>query len=185
MIKAVFLDRDNTIIEDKGYTHKTEDLHFLPKAINGLKILHEAGYLLIIVTNQSGIARGMYTEQQYNEFKENMHAKLLQQGIMIKDEFFCPHHPEKGVGEYKIDCDCRKPKPGMLEKAIQQHNLDRKQSWTIGDKAADIEAGLKAGTRCIGIISRESTKEELASAGAEYVCNNLEEAAQYILEKDL
>ena len=184
-MKAVFLDRDNTIILDKGYTHKIEDLHFLPKAIDGLKILHEAGYALIIITNQSGIARGMYTEQQYKEFRDNMHAKLLQQGIMIKDEFFCPHHPEKGIGEYKIDCDCRKPKPGMLEKAIEQQSIDRKKSWTIGDKAADIEAGLAAGTRAIGILSRESSREELEAAGAEFVCNNLEESAQYILEKDL
>jgi len=184
-MKAAFLDRDNTIIQDKGYTHKKEDMHFLPKAISGLKTLHEAGYLLIIVTNQSGIARGLYTEEQYQAFKAEMHSKLQQQGIMIKDEFFCPHHPEKGVGEYKKDCDCRKPKPGMLEEAIAKHSIDRKKSWTIGDKAADIEAGLAAGTRTIGIISRESTKEELASAGAEFVCNNLEEAAHYILEKDL
>lgn len=187
-MKTVFLDRDGTIVEDKeGYLHEISKLKFLPKAMNGLKILYEAGYALIIITNQSGIARGMYTEQQYQAFKEEMHKRLQEQGIMIKDELFCPHHPEKGVGEYKIDCGCRKPKPGMLEKAITEHSINPKESWTIGDKAADILAGLAANTRTIGIISheKESGEENLKAAGAEYVCNNLEEAARYILEKDL
>ena len=181
-MKAVFLDRDGTLVEDKqGYLYEPEKLKFLPGAIQGLKLLQRAGYALIIITNQSGIARGKYGEKDYLAFRQEMHSRLKKQNIKILAEFYCPHHPAAKIEKYRKDCNCRKPKPGMLEQAIAIEHINPEESWTIGDKPADIEAGLKAGTRAIGIISRESTEKELASAGAEFTANNLEEAAKYIL----
>src|SRR3989344_4971571 len=169
-MKAVFLDRDGTIVEDKeGYLYETSKLQFLPGAIEGLKLLQQAGYALIIITNQSGIARGIYAEKEYLAFRTEMNAGLKKQGVSIKAEFYCPHHPQAAIEKYRKDCLCRKPKPGMLEQAIAMYHIAPEQSWTIGDKGADIQAGLAAGTKAIGIISheKESGKENSKSAGAE------------------
>ncbi len=176
--KAVFLDRDGTINVDKGYVYKIEDLEILPNVVEGLKLLRQAGYKLIIITNQSGIARGYYTEEDYFRFKKEMHEKLKEHEIFINAEYFCPHHPNGTIEKYKSDCDCRKPKTGMLEQAARDFNLNLRESWMIGDSLRDIQTGKNAGCRTIHILIRE---EKNLVKEAEFVARDMLEAAHYIL----
>src|SRR3989344_2368559 len=122
--RAVLIDRDGTINVDTGYTYKVEDLRFENNALKALRLLQTPDYLLIIVTGQSGIGRGIYAEQDYRRFMEAMYAQFRLEGINIDGEYFCPHHPKAGIGKYKVDCECRKPKTGMLEQAARDFNID-------------------------------------------------------------
>lgn len=149
MRKVIFLDRDGTINVEKDYLYKWEDFEFEKNAITGLKRLNDLGYELIVVTNQSGIARGYYTEEDLSLLNKKMCEELKRNGITILDCFYCPHHPEKGIGKYKKDCDCRKPNSGMLEKAYKKYNIDLKNSFMIGDKESDLKAGDKKGVTSI------------------------------------
>ncbi|MEG0729906.1 MAG: HAD family hydrolase [Cetobacterium sp.] len=114
MKKTIFLDRDGTINVEKNYLHKIEDFEFENRAIEALKILSDLGYQLIVVTNQSGIARGYYGEEDLEKLNNYMMEELKKNGVEITACYFCPHHLEKGVGRYKVECECRKPNPGML-----------------------------------------------------------------------
>ncbi len=177
--KAIFLDRDGTINVDVGYTHLVEDLRIIPGAIEGLKLLTKSDYSLIIVTNQSGIGRGMYKEQDYFDFRNFLSTIFSEAKIEITAEYFCPHHPEKGVGKYKINCECRKPKTEMLERAAKDFNLDLKMCWMIGDTNKDIQAGKNAGCKTIHVLTGKVCQKPIMEA--EYVAKNLLEAANYIL----
>lgn len=144
MRKAIILDRDGTINVEKDYLHKIEDFELEFGVLEGLKILAELGYIFVVVTNQSGIARGYYTEEDLVVLNNHIKEILKKEGIIIEKFYYCPHHPEKGIGQYKVDCECRKPKPGMLEEAIKEFNIDRDKSFMIGDNISDIEAGINA-----------------------------------------
>lgn len=177
MNKTVFLDRDGTIILDQGYTHKIKDLEFLPDSIEGLRKLYDHGYNLIIVTNQAGIAKGKYKEEDYFTFKEEMQKRLKEKGVILTAEYFCPHHLMGVIERYKIDCNCRKPKIGMLEQASKDFGLNLQKCWMIGDKDLDILAGKNAGCKTIHVLTGESD----VVAYADFTANNLFEAANYIL----
>lgn len=158
--KAVFLDRDGTINIDKNYLYKTEEFEFVEGAVEGLKILYDLGYKLIVVTNQAGIGRGYYTEEDLKKLNNYMEEKLLQEGIKIEKCYYCPHHAEHGIGKYKIDCECRKPKPGMLLEGIKEFNINPEKSYMIGDKLSDAEAGINAGVKPIIVkTGKEITNE--------------------------
>lgn len=137
MNKAIFLDRDGTINIDKGYLYKIEDFEYIPGVIEGLRMLQDAGYLLIVITNQSGIARGYYSEEDFLELNEWMLSDLKKKGINITKVYYCPHHPSGKIEEYKVDCNCRKPKLGMYEEAIEEFDIDVSSSYAIGDKIRD------------------------------------------------
>ncbi|PKH02642.1 D-glycero-beta-D-manno-heptose-1,7-bisphosphate 7-phosphatase [Psychromonas sp. MB-3u-54] len=143
--RAVFLDRDGVINVDKGYVSQRDDFEFIDGVIDACKALKEKGYLLVVITNQSGIARGYFSEEQFHTLTEWMDWSLADRGVDIDGVYYCPHHAEKGIGEYKIDCDCRKPKPGMLISAIADLDIDASQSILVGDKVSDLQAGLAAG----------------------------------------
>ena len=143
MNKAIFLDRDGTINIDHGYVHQIDDFEFIEGSINALKKLKEMGYLLVLVTNQSGIARGYFTGAQFLRLTEWMDWSLAEQGVDFDGIYYCPHHPD-GKGEFKEDCPCRKPKPGMLLDAMKALNIDPQQSVMVGDKIEDIKAGINA-----------------------------------------
>lgn len=143
MNKAIFLDRDGTINIDHGYVHQIDDFEFIEGSINALKKLKEMGYLLVLVTNQSGIARGYFTEAQFLQLTEWMDWSLAEQGVDFDGIYYCPHHPD-GKGEFKEDCLYRKPKPGMLLDAMKALNIDPQQSIMVGDKIEDIKAGINA-----------------------------------------
>lgn len=141
--KVIFLDRDGTINVEKNYLYKIDDFEFLPGVIEALQRFKKQGYDLIIITNQSGIARGYYSEQNYTELMKYMNDRLHENGIDITAIYYCPHHPEGDVLKYRVDCDCRKPKLALFEKAIKQFDIDIKNSYAIGDKLRDLAVCMK------------------------------------------
>ncbi|MGB5446263.1 MAG: D-glycero-beta-D-manno-heptose 1,7-bisphosphate 7-phosphatase [Psychromonas sp.] len=145
--RAVFLDRDGVLNVDSGYVSNSDDFHFIDGVIDACRAIKEKGYLLVVITNQSGIARGYFTEEQFHNLTEWMDWSLADRGVDLDGIYYCPHHAEKGIGEYKIDCDCRKPKPGMLLNAIEDLGIDPSQSILVGDKVSDLQAGLAAGIK--------------------------------------
>ncbi len=143
--KAAFLDRDGVINQDRAYVHRWEDFEFVPGAIDGMRRLQQAGYALVIVTNQSGLARGYYSEEQYQELTRALLAELARQGVQVDGVYHCPHHPKGSVPHLANDCDCRKPAPGMILQAARELGLSLADSILIGDKPSDIEAARAAG----------------------------------------
>ena len=161
MNKVVFLDRDGTINIDKHYLHKIEEFEFLPGAVEGMKKLQDLGYLLVIITNQSGIARGYYSEKQYKELEQWMIEELRSRGVYISGTYYCPHLPNASIKEYAIFCECRKPRLGLFEKAIQEHNIDVKHSIAIGDKNRDLEICKNGMTRGFLVYSKQKTQGKI------------------------
>ncbi|ACJ28746.1 Histidinol phosphatase domain protein [Shewanella piezotolerans WP3] len=166
MKRAVFLDRDGVINIDHGYVHKVDDFEYVDGVFEACLSLKKAGYLLAVVTNQSGIARGMYTEEQFHTLTEWMDWNFADKGVELDGIYYCPHHSEKGVGEYKIDCDCRKPKPGMMLTAADFLKIDLSQSVMVGDKRDDMLAAKAAGipTRVLVRTGKSVTDEAIAAA---------------------
>ena len=149
MDKVVFLDRDGTINIEKEYLYKPEDFEFIDGSIEAIKLLNQNGFKVIIVTNQAGIGRGYYTERDMENLHRYMNEILGHNGAYIDAIYFCPHHPTHGIGEYKTDCDCRKPKIGMLLQAEKKYKIDKSQSFMIGDKLSDVKAGRNYGIKSI------------------------------------
>ncbi len=145
--KTVFFDRDGVLNEDVAYLYKIEDLRWVEGAREAVAFLTRAGYSIFIVTNQSGIARGYYTIPQMQELHDYMCREFAKLGGKIDGIYYCPHHPEGSVAEYTCICDCRKPKPGMLLQAMQEHPIDKQQSFLIGDSKRDVEAAEAAGVK--------------------------------------
>mgnify|MGYP003956031721 FL=1 len=143
-IDSIFLDRDGVINIDEGYTHKWSEFIFIDGVLEALKHLSDLDKNLIIVTNQSGIARGYYTEQDYLQLEKMMLNAMKNVGIKILDVYHCPHHIDGSIASLSISCSCRKPSPGMILSAIKEHNLDASRSIILGDKESDIEAGENA-----------------------------------------
>lgn len=151
--RAVFLDRDGTINVEKDYLYKIEDFEFIPGAPEAIKRLKDAGFLVIVVSNQSGVARGYFDEEAVEALHHHLQAELAAYDTSIDAFYFCPHHPEHGVGDYKISCDCRKGGAGMLLQAAEEHDIDLHGSFMIGDKLADVEAGQGAGCQSIMVLT--------------------------------
>jgi D-glycero-D-manno-heptose 1,7-bisphosphate phosphatase len=172
--KAVFLDRDGVVNEDTGYVHKPEDFRFSDGIFAFCRAARDAGYLLIIVTNQAGIARGCYTEDDFWTLTDWMLARFAEQGVAIDAVYFCPCHPERGLGAYKMDSFDRKPNPGMIFKARDAFDIDLSQSVLIGDKNSDIEAGRRAG---VGKLFFLQGKYDFAPADDVTVCGKLSDIA--------
>ncbi len=141
---SVFFDRDGVLNKDQGYTHLPEQVEWNPGAIEAVKHANDKGYYVVVVTNQAGIARGFYNEQTVEKLHEWMNEELSNFGAHVDAFYYCPHHPEAGIGQYLAKCECRKPKPGMLLKAIADWNIDVEKSLLIGDKESDIEAANRA-----------------------------------------
>jgi len=135
---AVFLDRDGTINEEMGYINHPDRFIVFPFVAESIKIFNELGLKVVVVTNQSGVARGYFSESLVKELHEKLQAKMKDEGAKIDAIYYCPHHPKEGWGKYKVDCTCRKPKPGMILKAAEEHNLDISKSYMIGDRYKDI-----------------------------------------------
>jgi D-glycero-D-manno-heptose 1,7-bisphosphate phosphatase len=143
--KALFLDRDGVINRNHGYVHTPERTDWVPGIFERVRAAHAAGFLPVVVTNQAGIGRGYYDEAAFLEYTAWMHAQFAAQGAPLLATCWCPHHPDAGIGDYGVDCACRKPKPGMLLKAADAFALDLTGSLLIGDQASDLEAGRAAG----------------------------------------
>ncbi|MBH2015130.1 MAG: D-glycero-beta-D-manno-heptose 1,7-bisphosphate 7-phosphatase [Burkholderiales bacterium] len=168
--KAAFLDRDGVINLDRAYVHQWDEFEFVPGAVDAMRRLREAGYALVVVTNQSGLARGMYTEAQFQELTRHMRAALAEAGAEVEAVYHCPHHPKGSVPELAVDCDCRKPEPGMILRAAKELNLSLADSFLVGDKPSDIEAARAAGLGRAYIVQsdNEESTDGLAGADAGY-----------------
>lgn len=143
--RAAFIDRDGVLNEDHGYVCRAEDFHWLPGAVQALQELQRAGYALVVVTNQSGIGRGLYTAADMDTLHHHMRAQLQHHGVTVDGIYACPHHPDAALPAYRLACHCRKPQPGMVLQAARELGLDLAASCLFGDKPSDIEAGRSAG----------------------------------------
>lgn len=160
---AVFLDRDGVLNEDRGYVHRWEDFSFLPGAIDALRRLQQQGYLLVVITNQSAVARGLCSEADVLALHERMRAFLREQGIELTGIYYCPHHPQGSVSDYAIACSCRKPEPGMILRAAQEHGIDLSRSLLVDDKLSDLEAGRAAGIPSLYLVVPPGQDKDLSS----------------------
>lgn len=170
--KAVFLDRDGTINVDYGYVHQIDDFHFIDGVIDALLQLKKKGYMLVLVTNQSGIARGYFSEEQFLQLTEWFDWSLADRGVDFDGIYYCPHHPE-GQGEYREDCDCRKPKAGMFTQAISDLNIDPTESIMVGDKLEDLLAAENAGVKTKILVRTGKEVTPQAEAKADKVLDSL------------
>ena len=177
--KAVFLDRDGTINEECGYLHRIEDCRFIEGVLTAVARLNDAGYLVVVVTNQSGIARGYYGAAELNELHRYMSEVLAAAGARVDAWYHCPHHPEHSGAD--ADCNCRKPFPGMLLQAAADLDIDLAGSWMIGDKIADVDAGHAAGCRSLLVATGYGLATAAALAGQVPVFPGLDGAVEYIL----
>lgn len=165
--KAIFLDRDGTINKHIGFLRKTEELELLPRAAEAIKKINSRGFLAIVITNQPVIARGEITVEELNAIHNKLETELGRQGAYIDGLYYCPHHPDKGfkgeVEALKVECDCRKPKPGLILRASDDFNIDIGQSWMIGDDGRDIGCGKNAGCRTALISSTEELGQDITA----------------------
>ncbi len=180
--KAVFLDRDGTLIEDPGSISSPDQIKFIPGAIEAVKQLNEAGYKVVIISNQAGIARGLLSENMLQTIDKIVHREVLSGGGHIDASYYCPHHPEHGVYPYKQDCECRKPHPGLIKRAVRDRQLELDGSFMIGDKSSDIETGRRAGVKTIFVRTGHGSEEEKKlKEKPDHIAGDLAEAVRWIL----
>jgi D-glycero-D-manno-heptose 1,7-bisphosphate phosphatase len=182
---AVFLDRDGTIIEERGYLERLEHLEIFPWTGDALRLLKRAGFATVVITNQSAIARGLIDESFLNHLHQTMDVRLGSSGGGIDRYYYCPHFPGAKVERYRQACGCRKPAPGMIEQACREMNLDAARSVMVGDRWLDVACGHAAGTRAVLVRSGHGSSEaDIAppeGVRADAILNNLMEAVGWIL----
>lgn len=175
MAKAVFIDRDGVINQDLGsYVAKPEDFLFIDRAVEALKKLHDSEYKVIVLTNQGGIGKGIYTEKDLEKVHKRMHRLLAEEGIKLDGLYYCPHHPDAG-------CGCRKPRLGLVEQAVKDHGIDLANSFFIGDKTSDVKAGKDAGCKTFLVETGYFGSDKLYDVKPDFVVSNLLEAVNTIL----
>ncbi len=182
-IPAVFLDRDGTINVDHGYVHEIDQFQFIDGVIEAMKELKRQGFALVLVTNQSGIARGKFSEDQFMTLTEWMDWSLADRGVDLDGIYYCPHHPEHGKGDYRQECDCRKPKPGMLISAQQFLNIDMAASYIVGDRAEDLQAAAAAGVGTKVLVRSGKPVTEQGADLADVVIDSLADLPRVIEQR--
>lgn len=180
MKKIFFIDRDGTINIEKGYVHKKEDLEFIPGALESLQKLSQANRKIYIITNQAGIAKGLYSEKVFQEFNSYFLKILASSGIIIEDVLYCPHHPDGIIEAYKINCECRKPGTKLLQEALVFEKLSPSQAVMIGDRNTDITAGKKVGIESYLVLTGYGLHEKETTT-ADYIVKDLKEAVNKVL----
>lgn len=178
------LDRDGTLIEEVGYLDRLDRIQLFPYTVDAVRLLNRAGYAVIIVTNQAGVARGYFDEPFVEETHRAIAARLAEGGAHVDAFYYCPHHPDGDVQAYRVSCDCRKPQPGMIRRAAADHQLDLSRSFIVGDRAQDLEAGVAVGTR--GVLVRTGygyRHEDEAHRRGARVADNLMQAVSWILRQ--
>lgn len=183
--RAVFLDRDGTINVEKDFLSDPADLELENGSAEGLRLLHDAGFVLVVVTNQSGVARGYYSEEDIARVNEALASMLEAEGAKLERFYHCPHHPEGTVARYARRCDCRKPAPGLLLRAAGELGIDLEGSYMVGDYTRDLEAGRAAGVKTVLVRTGYGARsvEEVRERGlADHVSGDLLEAARWILD---
>jgi D-glycero-D-manno-heptose 1,7-bisphosphate phosphatase len=153
MKRAVFIDRDGTISEEVGYINHPSRFRVFPYAADAIKQLNDAGWLAIVVTNQAGVARGYFSEHMIQTVHAEMTKELVSGGARLDAIYYCAHHPSVGEPPYRLDCDCRKPKPGLISRAARDFNIDLAGSWMVGDRHSDVELARNAGVKSMFVMS--------------------------------
>ena len=184
MNKVVFLDRDGTVNVEVDYLHKKEDFKFEENADKAIKIINDLGYKVIVVTNQSGIARGYYTENDLKTLHVYLDEELNKIGAKVDAYYYCPHHPNAKLDEYKIDCECRKPEIGMFMEAAKDFSIDFSKSIIVGDKISDLEAGVRLGMKTVLVETGHGAEEKDKIYFKTDICKNLYEFALILNEKN-
>lgn len=183
--KAIFLDKDGTLIQNVPYNVDPGKIILCDGAESGLKLLNSSDYRFFVITNQSGIARGYFQEMMLGLVEHRLRELLSIFGINLDGFYYCPHHPDGIIKPYAIECNCRKPKPGLLYQVANEHNIDLTQSWFIGDILHDIEAGRAAGCRTVLIDNGNETEWDVSPRRLpHHIVSNLHEAAQVIFAVD-
>jgi D-glycero-D-manno-heptose 1,7-bisphosphate phosphatase len=186
--RAIFIDRDGTLNEDIGYVSTPDQLNLYPWAGEALRLINGSGFKAVVITNQSGIARGLYDERTLDAIHSRMIEELAREGARVDAIYYCPHHPEMGDARYRIDCDCRKPQTGLLDAASREHNIDLAGSFVVGDKASDINLATNAGARSALVLTgygRETFDHaERWPCTPAIVAENLLEAVRQILDTE-
>jgi D-glycero-D-manno-heptose 1,7-bisphosphate phosphatase len=186
MNRAVFLDRDGTVNEEVGYLSDLSQLRLMPGAGAAIKRLNERGLLVVLVTNQSGVARGYFSESFVQETHGVLKQMLLKEGATIDGIYYCPHHPKAGNSLYTMACDCRKPGTGMIDRAARDLNIDVKRSFVVGDKWSDVELGQRAGANSIlvnaafGLGNTETVRPSHLN-DPDFIAHSITEAVEWIL----
>jgi len=162
-MKVIFLDRDGVINKEVNYLHQIDDFEYTNNCIKALKKIRFLGFEIIVITNQAGIAKGIFSEESYHRLTNHYIEDLSLNGIDILDVYFCPHHKDATVNKYKIDCKNRKPNPGMILDAIKKYSIDKENSYLVGDKMSDIEAGLSAGIESVLVESGHIFDENISA----------------------
>lgn len=185
--RAIFIDRDGTLNEEVGYICSLDEFRLYDFAAESVRLVNEAGWLAIVVTSQAGVARGFYTEDFLAEVHDNMTAQLSRGGARVDAIYYCPHHPTDGELPYRQDCDCRKPKPGMLLQAAADFNLDLTECVVIGDRFRDYVMAQAVGGRGVLVLTGygqkelESGGEAVAAQPPDHVAENLLEAVRWVI----
>lgn len=177
---AVFIDRDGVINVDHGYVHDEHDFEYIDGVFEATKALKDQGYMLVLVTNQSGIARGKFSEDRFLSLTQWMDWNFVDHGVEFDGFYYCPHHPEDGIGEYKQDCDCRKPKPGMFISARDFLKIDMEKSVMIGDKAEDMMAAEAASVGTKILVRTGKPITEKGEALATVVLDSIADVPAYL-----
>jgi D-glycero-D-manno-heptose 1,7-bisphosphate phosphatase len=203
--RAIFIDRDGTLNEEVGYITEMAQFRLFDFAAESVKLINDAGWRAVVITNQAGIARGHYSEDFLRQLHARMEQSLLRQGARLDAIYYCPHHPDFGEPPYRQNCNCRKPKPGLMEKAANAFCLDLNECYVIGDRYSDVETGHSAGARSVMVMTGNG-REEYSQAGsqaqaasqegdsdrkreprtrqADHVCENLLEAVRWIFRNN-
>ncbi|HJQ34981.1 MAG TPA: HAD family hydrolase [Pyrinomonadaceae bacterium] len=185
--RAVFIDRDGTISEEVGYVNHVSRYRVFPFAAAAVRALNEAGWLAVLVTNQAGVARGYFEEKLIGQVHGVLAAELERGGARLDAVYYCPHHPTVGEPPYRFDCDCRKPKPGLIKRAAEELGLDLAQCWMVGDRYSDTELARNAGVRAAFVLTGYGRGEFEHQSHAwkhrpDLVAENLLEAVRKIIE---
>ncbi|MCI0531702.1 MAG: HAD family hydrolase [candidate division Zixibacteria bacterium] len=182
--KAVFLDRDGTVIQERGHIGRIRQVKFIRGSATALRSLQELGFRIIVVSNQSGVARGIITDKQVKTVNRFMRSELRKKRVKIDRVFYCPHHPRHGVNRYVRACKCRKPLTGMIDTACKSYGISLKNSYVVGDKIADVLLGKNAGSKSILVLTgfgrKERSKVVQKSTRPDYIAKSIVEAAKWI-----
>ncbi len=181
---ALFVDRDGTINEEVDFLTNPDHLHILPGSVEALRTAMQMGFRIVVMTNQSGVARGFLSERRLLEIHAALTQRMKLEGVVIDAIYYCPHHPDLGIPPYRVDCDCRKPKPGMIERGARELGIDLRTSFVIGDRMIDIQAGNALGIPSILVLTGYGEAEiELCRSNnvpVAHVAPDLREAVEHI-----
>ena len=190
---AIFLDRDGTINDEVGYLDNADKLRIIPAAFQAVRLINSSGMRAVVITNQAGVAKGLFTEEFVREINEQIQSALLAQGALIDRFYFCPHHPTEGIDPYRLICNCRKPEPGLLLQAAVDLNIDLARSYVIGDRLRDVETAHRAGAKGVVVMTgygrdlmQQSGPDQANELNQpDYIAQDILEAVHWILKDRL